>query len=119
MHFTKAPFVVNAAFSAEIYLKCIQKKYETPAQTHILTALFRKLPNKVKDRISSHRKQLESQYDVEAGVKFKDHLRKINNAFENWRYIYEKNTEYVHIPTTIFVLHVLHQTAVQELNIET
>jgi hypothetical protein len=27
------PFVVNAAFSAEMYLKCIQKKYGTPTKT--------------------------------------------------------------------------------------
>jgi hypothetical protein len=113
------PFVVNAAFSAEMYLKCIQQKYEKPAETHILTALFKKLPNKVKDIVSKYKKQIESQYDVEPNLKFKDHLKKINFAFENWHYIYEQSTEHVHIPTTIFVLDVLHQTAVQELKIET
>ncbi len=113
------PFVVNAAFSAEMYLKCIQKKYGEPSQTHTLTSLFKALPNKVKDKINKHKKQLESQYDVDSGTLFKEHLKTINNAFETWRYIYEKNNESIHIPTTIFVLHVLHQTAVEELEIET
>jgi HEPN domain-containing protein len=114
-----APFVVNAAFSAEMYLKCLQKMSGEPSQTHTLTALHKQLPNKVKDKINKYTKQLEPQYEVERGMLFKEYLKNINNAFVNWRYIFEKKTEYVHIPTTIFVLHVLHQVAVEELNIGT
>lgn len=113
-----APFVVNAAFSAELYLKCLKKTEGEPSQTHTLTALYKSLPNKIKDKINKHKKNLEPQYQVEQGALFKEHLKNINNAFINWRYIFEKETEHIHIATVIFVLHVLHQVAVEELGVE-
>ena len=72
-------------------------------------------PNKIKDKVNKHKKHLEAENDA----LFKEHLKNINNAFVNWRYVYEKNDEYAHIPTTIFVLYVLHQTSVDVLSIET
>ncbi|MBW2940304.1 hypothetical protein [Zhongshania aquimaris] len=113
------PFVVNAAFSAEMYLKSLQEIHGEVTESHVLTALFKSLPNKVKDRINKTCKSFESQYEVEKGVLFKDHLKSINHAFVNWRYIYEKSTEYVNIQQTIFVLQVLHETAAIELGIKT
>ena len=113
------PFVVNAAFSAEMYLKCLQEIHGEVTESHVLTGLFKSLPNKVKDRINKTCKSFESQYEVEKGVLFKEHLKSINHAFVNWRYIYEKSTEYVNIQQTIFVLQVLHETAAIELGIKT
>jgi len=77
------------------------------------------LPNKLKDKINKKKKQLEIQHEVKSGVLFKEHLKHINNAFINWRYIYEKESDYVNIPTTIFILHVLHEVTVEHINIET
>ena len=115
-----APFIVNASFSAEMYLKCLKTLYgEVPKETHTLTALFKQLPNKLKDKINKKKKQLEIQHEVKSGVLFKEHLKHINNAFINWRYIYEKESDYVNIPTTIFILHVLHEVTVEHINIET
>jgi len=112
------PFVVNAAFSAELYLKCLHKIHGDPSETHSLTILFRQLPNKTKDRVNKLKKLLEGQYEVERNLLFKDHLKPVSNAFVNWRYIYEKNFESVNIQGIIFVLHVLHEAAAQELGIE-
>ncbi|MDO3384626.1 hypothetical protein QWI17_02115 [Gilvimarinus sp. SDUM040013] len=113
------PFVVNAAFSAEMYLKCLQEIHGEVTESHVLTTLFKSLPNKVKDRINKTCKSFESQYEVEKGVLFKDHLKSINHAFINWRYIYDKSTEYVNIQRIIFVLQVLHEAAAIELGIKT
>jgi len=113
------PFIVNAAFSAEMYLKCLQEINGEVIESHVLTSLFKALPNKTKDRINKNCKKFESQYVVEQGVLFKDHLKNINNAFVNWRYIYEKRAESVNIQQTIFILQVLHETAVIELGIKT
>ena len=112
-----SPFIVNAAFSAEMYLKCLQQNASAPKQTHALTSLHKQLPNKVKDKINKLKKQLESQYEIKKGILFKEHLKNINNAFVHWRYIYEKEVEHVNIPKIIFVLDVLHQAAVEELGI--
>ena len=118
-HLGICPFVVNAAFSAEMYLKCIQQIHGEVTEAHVLTALFKPLPNKVKDKINKTSKKLEPQYQIEQGVLFKEHLKSMNNAFVNWRYIYEKNTESINIQQTIFVLQVLHEVAAIELGIKT
>jgi hypothetical protein len=113
------PFVVNAAFSAEMYLKCLQEIHGQVTESHVLTALFKTLPNKVKDKINKASKKFESQYQITQGVLFKDHLKNINNAFVNWRYIYEKNNEHVSIQQTIFVLQVLHEVSAIERGLKT
>jgi len=112
------PFVVNAAFSAEMYLKCLQEIHGQITESHVLTVLFKSLPNKVKDKINKASKKFESQYQIEQGVLFKDHLKNINNAFVNWRYIYEKSNEYVNIQQTIFVLQVLHEVSAIERSLK-
>jgi len=109
------PFVVNAAFSAEMYLKYLQEVHGQISESHVLTALFKSLPNKVKDKINKTSKKFENQYQIEQGILFKEHLKNINHAFVNWRYIYEKNNEYINIQQTIFVLQVLHEVSSSEL----
>ena len=113
------PFVVNAAFSAEMYLKCLQEVHEQITESHVLTVLFKSLPNKVKDKINKASKKFESQYQIEQGVLFKEHLKNINNAFVKWRYIYEKSCERVNIQQTIFVLQVLHEVSAIERGLKT
>jgi hypothetical protein len=113
------PFVVNAAFSAEMYLKCLQEIHGQVTESHVLTALFKSLPNKVKDKINKTSKKFENQYQIAQGILFKEHLKNINNAFVNWRYIYEKNNEHVSIPQIIFVLQVLHEVSAIERGLKT
>jgi hypothetical protein len=113
------PFVVNAAFSAEMYLKCLQEVHGQITESHVLTVLFKSLPNKVKDKINKTSKKFESQYQIEKGVLFKNHLKNINNAFVDWRYIYEKKYESLNIQQTIFVIQVLHEVSVIECGLET
>ncbi len=108
------PFVVNAAFSAEMYLKCLQSIYGEVTQSHILTVLFKALDNRTKDKINKTSKQLRVNYDVDQKMLFRAHLKGINDAFVDWRYIYEKDADYIDIQQTIFVLHVLHETSVSE-----
>ncbi|WP_281628734.1 hypothetical protein [Vibrio sp. St2] len=112
------PFVVNAAFSAELYLKCLQELRGSISESHVLTSLFKSLHNKVKDKINKESSLRSKQYKMEQGVLFKDHLKKINHAFVNWRYIYERNTEYINIQQVIFVLHVLHEVCVAEIKLK-
>ncbi|NVK25951.1 MAG: hypothetical protein HWE10_13575 [Gammaproteobacteria bacterium] len=113
------PFVVNAAFSAEMYLKCLQEVHGQITESHVLTVLFKSLPNKVKDKINKTSKKFESQYQIEQGILFKNHLKNINNAFVDWRYIYEKNYESINIQQTIFVLQVLHEVSAIERGLKT
>ena len=112
------PFVVNATFSAEMYLKCLQEVHGKITESHVLTVLFKSLPNKVKDKINKVSKKFESQYKIEQGILFKEHLKNTNNAFVNWRYIYEKSYEHVNIHQIIFVLQVLHEVSAIECGLK-
>ena len=85
----------------------------------MLTDLFQNLPKTVKKNLNENTKVFEPKYEVDKGLSFKDHLIKINIAFEKWRYIYEARSEYMHIPTVILVLNVLHQTTADQLKINT
>ncbi|WP_152004395.1 hypothetical protein [Desulfoluna spongiiphila] len=109
-----SPFIVNASFSAEMYLKCLLKIHDTTIQTHVLTTLFKQLPNILKNKIHKKKQELETKFDVNQNLIFRKHLEQINNAFVTWRYIYEKQGEQIHIPTVIFVLQVLHEVTVNE-----
>ena len=113
------PFVVNAAFSAEMYLKCLQEIHGQITESHVLTVLFKSLPNKVKDKINKTSKKFESQYQIEKGILFKNHLKNMNNAFVDWRYIYEKNYESLNIQQIIFVIQVLHEVSAIERGLKT
>jgi HEPN domain-containing protein len=110
-----SPFVVNAAFSAEMYLKCLLEKHGLSERGHSLVTLFKHLPNKLKDRINKSKDILESQYEVEKGVLFKEHIKSFSNAFIEWRYIYESGFNHISIPSVILVLHVLHEICNEEI----
>lgn len=112
------PFVVNAAFSAEMYLKCLQEIHGQITESHVLIVLFKSLPNQVKDKINKISKKLESQYKIDQGILFKNHLKNMNNAFVRWRYIYEQNNEYINIQQIIFVLQVLHEVSALERDLK-
>jgi len=111
------PFVVNATFGAELLIKCLLRIHGQSKNTHTLTALFKQLPNKIKDKINKCKKHIEPQFEVDSTLLFKDHLKVINNEFEEWRYIYEKDFAHFDIPTVLLVLNVLHDVASSELEI--
>ncbi|PSU99765.1 hypothetical protein [Photobacterium kishitanii] len=113
-----APFIVNAAFSVEMYLKCLQQAHGEIKGTHVLTSLYKALPNKVKDKIKIVCSLNEDKHKVEKGLPFKDHLKIINNAFVEWRYWYEGKSEQFDIAQVIFILDILHDVAVRELGIK-
>lgn len=97
-----APFIVNAAFSTELYLKCIYVleygKLPKEKKTHKLDDLFRSLSQESKDTISGFFEALNSMDPVHQEMKkhvpdvdesLEGVLKGASNAFRNWRYNYE------------------------------
>lgn len=80
-----SPLVVNAAFSAELYLKAIiaieSSDSEVP-RGHELEELFQRLSQQAQAKI-------ESAFSKESGMALSDVIREANEAFVDWRYIYE------------------------------
>lgn len=106
-----APFVVNASFACELYLKAILSVFNQLEEGHSLNTLFKHLPNKAKDKVNKLCKELSKQYQVEESVLFKNHLKKMNDAFTKYRYIFEKEEESINTSEVLFPLKVLELIA--------
>jgi len=68
------PYITNMSFSLELYLKCLLEiENINRPRTHEIAILYNKLSN-----------------NVPRYREFEDSLEEISNAFEEWRYSYEK-----------------------------
>ena len=105
------PFIVNATFSIEVYLKSINMLFGQKITGHALVSLFNKLPDEAKTAINEKTIELEKQYNFPEQIQFETELENINKAFEQWRYIYEKSDmQFIHTTSVIFLMNVLHDT---------
>jgi hypothetical protein len=111
-----APFVVNAAFALELYLKTIALQRGKKLHGHELVRLFDKLPASGKVAIE---RQLEivapvSQWQCEARTlaDLRSIVLDLNNAFVEWRYLHEKmgTLRQITFRPMIFLGEVLHET---------
>lgn len=108
--FTASPFVVNAAFSIELYLKALAQKNAVTLRGHELIKLYSALPSKANAEINQVIPQCASNRDLGEPPDFVGYLQNLNNTFVQWRYSYElEKTGPVHIEPIIFVMEVLHQ----------
>ena len=86
------PFIVNASFACELYLKAIltHENISYPARSrdgHDLEKLFSALPTESKSSIAS-------SFQFESDDEFREKLHQIRYAFEEWRYWFEgKDTQ--------------------------
>ncbi|GAA7755319.1 hypothetical protein RN01_11820 [Cupriavidus sp. SHE] len=105
-----APFVVNIAFSIELYLKTLAEAHGVTPWGHDLMKLYEGLPGAALaalSKVTPHAAQSEGLAETsDVG----DVLANLRTAFVDWRYVYEKeSTEMVHIPNAIFVARALHE----------
>lgn len=105
------PFVVNAAFSIELYLKALAQKHGITLHGHKLLKLYEALPSKAHSEIQMVTPRCAANRALEEEPDFPTYLENLNNAFVDWRYCYElEKTGLVHIEPTIFVMEVLHES---------
>ena len=94
-----APFIVNATFSMELYLKSIHQKLDTKAlpsvsDKHNLKRLFFSLPGRIQnDIIKSLQTCLTAQGRPADDIDMGKTIRTIANAYVDWRYLHQK--EYI------------------------
>ncbi len=107
-----APFVVNAAFSIELYIKALAQKHGTSlrGRGHELVKLHQLLPSRAHIEINQVIPQCAANRALGEPPNFHGYLQHLNDAFVKWRYSYElERTSAVHIEPTIFVMEVLHE----------
>jgi len=104
-----APFVVNAAFSIELYFKALAEKYGGSLWGHELVKLYDGLPTKAIEEIEYSIPICEKSRNLSEQPKSRGYLEEVNNSFLEWRYCFERErTGMVRIEPTIFVMEVLH-----------
>lgn len=104
------PFVVNAAFSIELYLKALAQKHDMTLRGHELLKLFKALPARAVSEIEQVTPDCAANRALQEPPNFKVYLHNLNTAFVDWRYCYElERTGTIYIEPTIFVMEVLHE----------
>jgi len=106
-----APFVVNAAFSIELYLKALAEKHGSkPGRGHQLVKLFDALPETAARAIDQVSSRCAAERALGEAPRLRFYLQTLNSAFVEWRYCYElERTGTIAFEPTIFVMQVLHE----------
>jgi hypothetical protein len=105
-----APFVVNAAFGIELYLKALGQKHGVSIRGHELLKLHNALPSKALAEIEAVIPRCAANRALGQSPNFIAYLENLNDTFVEWRYLYElERTGPVHIEPIIFVMEVLHE----------
>lgn len=105
-----APFVVNSAFSIELYLKTLGHIHGTSLKGHKLLELYDSLPTEANRAIEAAIPASERKRKLKDSINFREYISELNNTFVEWRYCYEVGqTNHVGIEPTIFVMEVLHE----------
>jgi hypothetical protein len=105
-----APFVVNSAFSIELYLKTLNQIHGNIVKGHSLLALYDALPQKGHQAIRNAASRYANEYHVSKNLNFRSLISEVNNAFVEWRYCYEEGqTDLIKIQPMIFFMKVLHE----------
>ena len=82
-------FVVNAAFSLELYLKTLTVLSAGKPWGHELLVLYDALPDALKIELQSEAQKLASEHGQAKDIEVRDLFAMLNEAFEQWRYVYE------------------------------
>jgi hypothetical protein len=106
-----APFIVNSAFSIELYLKTLAQIHETSLRGHrILDDLFDRLPAEAHRAVEAAVPTCAKKWGISEKEDFRAYVGELNNVFVDWRYCYEKNqTTEIRITPMIFVMEVFHE----------
>ncbi len=104
-----SPFVVNAVFSVELYLKTIHNVYGNNVRGHHLANIYKEIPDRGKVHVDSAAIDVRGQYNLSAGTDIQSCLDTLSKAFEEWRYLYEQNRISTEVQSIRYTMHVAHE----------
>ncbi len=106
-----APFVVNATFALELYLKTLGLLHDNELRGHDLLSLFDALPSVAHQTLLSNFAKSTSQCGITEMVAFRKEIERLRSAFLEWRYLHErKRASEIRFAEMIFVMEVLDIT---------
>ena len=103
-----SPFVVNAVFSVELYLKAIHNAYGNKIKGHHLVSIYKGMPKKGKEHFISAANDVRPHYQLYTDYDIHSCLESLNKAFEQWRYLYEHNELGTELQSIRYIMHTSH-----------
>jgi len=107
------PFVVNGAFSIEVFLKTIHNAYGNKVRGHHLLNIYKGMPKKGKEIFNNAANDVRPRYSLNEGEDIISCLSNLSKAFEDWRYIYEKNELYTEIQSIRYTMHTCQEACLR------
>lgn len=107
---TKAmePFVVNAAYAIEVYLKTLHASAGTRRKEHGILELYDALPQATKEAIDATAAKVRADYEG-AGA-FREQLAQLDEGFRKWQEVYESGyLRPIKIHPAVYLMHTLHE----------
>jgi hypothetical protein len=106
-----APFIVNAAFCVELFLKSLHAVNGQTRRGHKLVPLFDALPEARRAELGADAQRFAPAHGEVAGsVDFRALLTMLNDTFRKWRYVYEEtHAGPIHLQQTILVMETCHE----------
>lgn len=104
------PFVVNATFSIELFLKALAMKHGEKLWGHELLKLYEGLPQVAREEIQPHVLPCSIKRQLHAAPDLRMFLDELNNAFVQWRYSHESESACaINLERIIFLLDVFNE----------
>lgn len=88
--FALIPYVVNTAFCIELYLKALSLKHGKTLQGHKLATLYKALPPSALNDIDASIEEAAKTAPLGEPPDVAAYMTHLNNAFVEWRYVYER-----------------------------
>ena len=104
-----SPFIVNAVFSIELYMKTIHNAYGNNIKGHHLVSLHKGMPKKGKEHFTNAANDIRNRYQLEINSDIHTCLASLNKAFEQWRYLYEHNQIGTELQSIRYTMHAAHE----------
>jgi hypothetical protein len=117
--FDVAPFVVNSAFSIELYLKTLARSHGIVLKGHDLLKLLGSLPVAAHNDISAVLPACRLELPPAGSPDLRTCVAELSNAFVEWRYLHEKTSASgIRIDRAIFVMKVMHEACRKAIGLQ-
>jgi len=104
------PFVVNASFAVELFLKALSHRHGVSLRGHQRLKLYDRLPEDASLDIQSASARVAAQTVPPQFQNTRQALSELNNAFVEWRYVHEKQElGPLNLGSVVLLVKVMHE----------
>lgn len=109
------PFIVNATFSAEVYLKAIHSAFGNKVKGHDLSFLYKGMPKRGKVHFEAAAEVIRPLYNLNTDSGVAGCIDQLKEAFVSWRYVYEHEKLETELQMIRYLMHVSHESTCRSI----